>query len=350
MKVIMIGDLHFGYGNDDPWIEKNIELFFTKLESYMLEHGIKNIIQLGDVFHDRRHITHRSMELKRRTFERMVVENNFIAYVITGNHDAMYKETLQPNAIRELFGTIDNFHVIDKPETFTIGNVDMDFIPWMCKSNFSEVGKFIKESKSKYCFGHFELNGFLFYSNQPSHGIDPSFLKGYDKVYSGHFHTINGSGNVLYAGTPYTITFNDVNEERGFWILDTEGDLTDPEFIPNDNIWHKSIVYPSGEMDYESFRDCRVKVTINEIDKQLPTFQSKMESVVDRIEYIDNFAIKNIIKRDNAVEESDVKSKGTPLEIATAYVEEDDGIEDISKDSIKKMLGALYIQALNEME
>jgi hypothetical protein len=39
--------------------------------------------------------------------------------------------------------------------------------------------------------------------------------------------------NISYLGTPYEITFADVNEKKGFHVFDTETRVM--EFVPNEN-------------------------------------------------------------------------------------------------------------------
>ena len=53
-------------------------------------------------------------------------------------------------------------------------------------------------------------------------GMDGELFENYKKVFSGHYHTRSSDGKIFYLGNPYEMFWNDVNDERGFHIFDTE--------------------------------------------------------------------------------------------------------------------------------
>ncbi len=60
-------------------------------------------------------------------------------------------------------------------------------------------------------------------------------LKKSELVVSGHFHTRHekkfGKGTILYCGNPFQMDFGDVDNEKGYYILDL--DTMEYEFTPN---------------------------------------------------------------------------------------------------------------------
>ena len=59
------------------------------------------------------------------------------------------------------------------------------------------------------------------------------------------------ASNILYLGTPYQITFSDVGEQKGFWILDT--DTREMEYIQNKKRMFYTIVYNDLDNNYNNF-------------------------------------------------------------------------------------------------
>lgn len=352
MKFLVVGDLHIGVGSDDKWQENIRKELMTQVIEYAKSNNIKRLVFLGDVFDDRRAITHRSLELNREIIIEPIQQNNLEAIMIIGNHDAMYKNTLKPNAITEVFGKLDNFHVVESAETIMFGDTPIDFISWICNDNIEEILAHIQTTKAKYAFGHFELVGFDYYKGiKAKHGQDPQFLSKYKEFWSGHYHTINGP----YLGTPFTITNNDVNEMRGFWLFDTDN-MSRPLIIPNNKIWHRRFSYPMDasmredySLDISEFENCRVTIDLNDQpDSFFNELESKLESIVDRLEVKNNYVIQNVIDTQNKID-NDIKADGGPLELADENINQNDLINEDDKDIIKKMLNELYINAITKM-
>ena len=79
------------------------------------------------------------------------------------------------------------------------------------------------DARGKYCFGHFEFNGFYMNNNRIcDKGEDPSGVQaaGFEHIYSGNFHGAHTQGNITYLGAPYAQTFNDTGGNRGYYIFD----------------------------------------------------------------------------------------------------------------------------------
>lgn len=335
MKILMLGDLHFGVKQDDAWMQDVQRLLIKQAIEYSKEHGIKQWLQGGDWFDVRKAVTHRTMLFNREIAEN--IQNNGIKVnVCVGNHDATFKNTLTPNACNELLGQFDNFTIHDKPETLKFDGVSIDMIPWICEDNKDYILDFIKNSKSDYCMGHFELNGFKFYKDVDSHGEDPIFLSKYKHVWAGHFHCISHNKNVTYLGTPYTITGGDENDKRGFWIFDTETEKV--EFVPNDTIWHKSIHYPSELTKFDEFKNLSVRLFVTKIDKNLTKFEDALESIV--------YDLKVVSKIDNTVdtikdEEIEIKSV---LDLMYEWIDCVDNLNTDEVSVIKNMTKKLYLE------
>lgn len=345
-KIIIVGDLHIGHTKDDIWREEYISKFLDDVTAYAQKNGIKNIIQTGDVFDSTTGLTHATLKTNNDHFIKNVQDKDLEAYVITGNHDLRYKNTLTPNAVREIFGGQNNFHIFDEPTTVEIEGLKIDMIPWICEDNEERIMNFIKNSDSKMCVGHFELSGFMYNATTPSSGYEPNFLSGYELVISGHYHTINSGANVQYVGTPYTLNFNDVDERRGFWILDTEN-IHDLEFVPNEDMWHKQINYVDDiEINIEDYKNKSVRVIIDtEIDKdKYGEFIDGIAEVAHATKIEDIFTIKNN-KELKSILNSEILVSGGIMDIGAERIMKNDNIEAENKDKQIEILRSLYLEA-----
>lgn len=287
MKILLLGDLHTGIGNDDPWVHEYILDTIKKAVDYSKENDIKVWIQTGDWFDCRKAITHETMKFNRTKIIPLLEEAGITCYLTVGNHDMFKKNKIQPNAPREVLSQYECIKVIDSPETVNFDGVSFDLIPWMSDDNKSEILEFIQNSFSEYCVGHWELSGYYFYKGLKSEGYSADFLKKYREVFSGHFHTISDGGNVTYIGTPYTLTAGDENDPRGFWVFDT--DSHKKEFIQNGKTYHVRITYPSEEkIDVERFKGLSVRLIATVADNGLSKLESALEAVVHKLKVVHN--------------------------------------------------------------
>lgn len=336
MKTLFIGDLHIGVKNDDPWLQ-NIQLdFIRQAIEYSKRNGITRWLQTGDFGDTRRAITHKCLEFTRKIVDEIAAAGIKIDVTI-GNHDMHFRDKISPNFCSEVLTQFSNIAVYDKPTTLDLDGTAFDMIPWICDENQEEVLEFIKNSKSEYCMGHFELAGFYFYKGIASHGSDPAFLSKYKKVFSGHFHTTSESRNILFLGTGFTITSGDENDLRGFWVFDSEtGEHT---HIHNTTMWHRRINYPSQAINPNTVKGLAVRVYVDEVDSDLVKYESDLESVVH--------SLKVIIKQNTvelSEEESDVKVE-TLTDVIKTYIDMHD-VSDVTKQAVTSLAIDLYDEAI----
>jgi galactitol-specific phosphotransferase system IIB component len=61
--------------------------------------------------------------------------------------------------------------------------------------------------------------------------IDVEYFSNFRKVYSGHIHIIQRAKNFTFCGSIFQMDRNDIGDQKGIFILDT--DNGEEEFIPN---------------------------------------------------------------------------------------------------------------------
>ena len=336
MKIMMVGDLHTGIGNDDPWLHDIIKTTFRKMVDYSKANGITTWIQSGDWFDVRKAITHSTMEFNRTVLIPMLEDAGITVYITVGNHDLHFKNKITPNSPREVLSQYDCVKVIDTATTVDFDGVYFDLIPWMCDQNKSEILNHIKTSGASYCVGHWELSGYYFYKNMKSEGVSADFLKKYTRVFSGHFHTISDGGNVSYIGTPYTITANDENDPRGWWVFDTK---TETEaFIPNDVTYHVRVVYPGeSEIDVEALRGRSVRLVATKEDNGLTKLENAIEAVAHSLKVIRN--LESTVTNETGVIE--VKNA---LDMIYEYLDEQN-LDPVESEAVKRHAKELFTEA-----
>ncbi|QAY01234.1 endonuclease subunit [Aeromonas phage Aswh_1] len=340
MKFIMCGDLHLGEGKDSQYVQ-NIQLdFINQMCEYADKNRISVMIQSGDWFDVRAGVTQETLRFMRESV-RPNLETVFDKiHVLVGNHDMHFKNQVMPNSVHENFFSDPLFKVYNEPTTISLGSILFDIIPWECKSNKDQIRKFISESNSEYSIGHWELMGFDFYSGIPSMGgEDKDFLSGYKIAFSGHYHTASKKGNVQYLGSPYTLTMNDCNDIRGFYVFDT--DTEEVEFIPNKNMWHVKGNYSDLDLtDVPKFENKCVQLIIEKEDKDLNKFLTEMEKVCERItqKNLEDFKVGGT---DDEGDEIEVKKV---FQLFREAIEEMD-LDEEHKLLTQKLASSLYTEA-----
>jgi DNA repair exonuclease SbcCD nuclease subunit len=117
-----------------------------------------------------------------------------------------------------MIGLYDNFIVVDK-------RLDLDnitFIPFM-----PDHTKFPLDTK-EICIAHQTFIGADYGYMRPDAGVDAATVQA-EIIISGHIHTRQEFGKVIYPGTPYAQSVNDINQFKGVLIFDTE--TYDKKFI-----------------------------------------------------------------------------------------------------------------------
>ena len=344
MKFAILGDCHYGVRNDSINFHKYFEKFYSEVFfPYCKENDIKLVFQLGDLFDRRKFINFNSLSECKRYFFDELENNNIQLITLLGNHDIYWKESLQVSSSGLILGEYQNILLIDEPFTYTIAGTTIDLIPWICTENETDVFKFIDNSKSDLCFGHFEIAGFPMYRGMTAEeGLSHDMFAKYERVLSGHYHTRSKAENIEYIGTPYEMTWQDAYDPRGFSVFDTE--TRELEFVQNPFTIHTKLTYDDSqevEMPID-LKDKYVKVVV--IHKSdLYKFDQFITKVYDldpaEVKIIDDLSEFNEGTVDEQINLEDTMS------ILDNYIESIQTNED--KEAIKKVMKELYIEALN---
>lgn len=226
-KIAIFSDLHLGvHQNNDFWLgisNKWADWYISKLK----ENNINEIIFCGDFFHYRDEISVKTLNFAKDLLDKF---DDFKITMITGNHDAWYKDTSEINSL-SIFKGYKNIKIYDKLKSVDIGSKLVTFCPWGTK--IDEI------PESDILFGHFELENFKMNAYKIcDHGDDPEkLIQKAPLIFSGHFHreavkTFGAEKNkIIYVGNPFEMDFGDIDSKKGFYILDV--DNLETEWIDN---------------------------------------------------------------------------------------------------------------------
>jgi DNA repair exonuclease SbcCD nuclease subunit len=215
--IAICGDIHFGQRNFNKDVFAQQMMFFEEqFFPYLLENNIKFVVQVGDLFHDRNKIDWYIYNQINQRFLQWFDDNEVKLHLILGNHDLYTKSSLDHNSLSESTKSFKNVIVHDTVDKLVYQKYTLGFVPWIV-----DYKKYNLPDKCDICFGHFDLVGFPMMKGISSkEGLDYTVFKKYKQVYSGHYHCKSETDNVMMVGTPYQLTFNDYNEEKGFYVLD----------------------------------------------------------------------------------------------------------------------------------
>ena len=352
MKLIILGDCHFGMRNDSILFHEYYKKFYQEvLFPYMEENNITTIFQMGDLFDRRKYINFNSLYLAKNYFFDYLREKNITLHTILGNHDISYKNTLEVNSSSLLLNEYENVCIYQQVQTVSYDGIPIDIVPWICDENEDEIFEFIKNSKSQICFGHFEIAGFEMDRGNICHeGIDVNHFNRYDMVLSGHFHHKSKDKNIIYVGTPGEMTWADYNDERGFHVFDT--DTRELEFIQNPYRMFHKITYDDGtqsfeywkEFEFSALKNTYVKVVV--LNKQNPYLFDTVVDSLYKASVADISIVENFNDNMEELDDDIVNQAEDTVTILNKYV--DNLTLDVNSDKLKNLMKELYIEAINK--
>lgn len=203
MKILLIGDPHLKITKFDL-----AQKFLSWVNQVIKDQRPDMVINLGDTFHT--HAVIRSevvTEFKNHVSS--VTELGIPYYYILGNHDCYKPDDSKYHALQPF--DIENFHVID--EVTDVGNMTM--VPYI-----HDFDKFPTQTKP-ICIAHQQFVGCDYGYYRPDIGVDADKVSA-DIIISGHIHKRQMFGKVIYPGTPFAQSVNDIDESKGVMLFDSD--------------------------------------------------------------------------------------------------------------------------------
>mgnify|MGYP003119633123 CR=1 FL=1 len=350
MKIALVTDLHFGARNDNQKVAEFQKKFYDDVFfPYLDKHDIQTVIDLGDTFDRRKFISYTSLKAAKEMFFDPLKHRGINTHIIVGNHDVVYKNTLEVNSIDLLLEGYPAFNEYSSPAVITIDGLDILLMPWICKDNFDQCWDLIRNSSAQVCMGHLELNGFQMYKGMPSYeGWDAEEFGKFDQVFSGHYHHRSTTGNITYLGTAYEMTWSCFEDEKGFHVYDTE--TRELEFISNPNKLFYKVFYDDVDMsydhldtyDFEELAGKYVKMVIK--NKTNPVIFDMFVNGIENVGPINLQVVEDHLNLDLEDDEDIIDEAEDTLTILDTVIEGLDLKSD--KYELRKMMHNLYNEAL----
>lgn len=216
-KAACFTDIHFGMKSGSRLHNKDCEDFIEWFIEEAKKENCEVCIFLGDWHHNRATTDVSTMNYSVSNLEKL---NNAFdkTYLMLGNHDEFYKDKREIHSL-EFARLFPNIVSINAPLT----DGDVTLLPWLVGDEWKKV----KDIKSRYVFGHFELP--LFYMNamvqMPDHGtLQADDFVNQEYVFSGHFHKRQTKGNITYMGNAFPHNYADAwDDDRGMMMLEWGG-------------------------------------------------------------------------------------------------------------------------------
>jgi DNA repair exonuclease SbcCD nuclease subunit len=366
MLIALITDTHFGCKNDSLLFQDAFKRFYhDTFFPTLRERGIRTIIHGGDLFERRKFINFHVLYRTRTEFLEVLDAGGYDTHLLVGNHDTYFRDSNDVNSLTELLHKrYPNFHIYEEPQEIVFDGLRMLFVPWLNESNMPTGLDMIKRSKAPVLIGHLEVSGFHMDQTQIcEHGMDRAVFKRFKRVFSGHFHHPSKEGNIQYLGSPYEMTFADVNDPRGFYIFDTK--TLELEFIENPHKMFFRLVYDDrdesthGAMlakDFSAYQNKFVRVVVpyktnpilyeQWIDKLAQADPADFQVSEQYSLEVSEEAEDEIAKQIETFRENDpATSSNTTLGIVNAYI--DAMGMDIDRDRLKDIIRELFIEAVS---
>jgi len=259
-KLAIITDTHLEARNGSATFRQLFREYYRDVFfPYIKQNNIKTILHGGDFFDNRNHVTIAGINYIIHEFLPLLEDSGATMYVIAGNHDTMYRNTNDLNSLA-ILSTSPNVNVVyDKLEIIeTGGSKKIVLCPWLNASTEDLLPELQGLATDDYILlGHFEIEGAKMYKNSKvcEHGTDAATFKGFNQVWSGHFHHKSRYGsNIQYLGALFHYTWQDYDDWRGFHLYDPHTNELEP--IENEYCLFSAVDYETAlELDDSDLKD-----------------------------------------------------------------------------------------------
>lgn len=224
----MFTDIHWGAKGNSELHNQDCQRFIEWVGSIISANpSIDSIAFLGDWYENRSAINILTMKYSQIGAETV---NSFglPVFFCIGNHDLFYRHTrdvYSPITFRHL----SNINIIDHTQIVpNLGPKGSLLVPYLFHDEYASLTQY--QSTTPVWFGHFEFKGFVVtgYSVTLEEGPDAGLFTDVKRIFSGHFHKRQVSGNVAYIGNTFPTNFGDAGDRRrgvAIYTHDTD-DLT----------------------------------------------------------------------------------------------------------------------------
>jgi DNA repair exonuclease SbcCD nuclease subunit len=203
--------------------------------------GIKTIIFVGDLFHDRQKIDVLTYQRTFEIFKKHLIDepDGLTVYLLLGNHDLWHSTKWDVSSVFPL-AAMPGVEIIDKPCVKEMFGKQVGFLPYT-HDPISDL----KGLMGEVLFAHVAIDDALWnvrYNIRSEVAIEhdgdmvkvgPEIFDGWDRVFLGHYHAAQKlTDTVEYVGSPLQLTFGEAFQDKFIVAYDFNSDAR--EYIKND--------------------------------------------------------------------------------------------------------------------
>jgi DNA repair exonuclease SbcCD nuclease subunit len=257
MKTLRMGDPHVKITN----LEESEKLMQFVLETARL-HNVDTIELLGDLFDTMSIIRLEVLEFWRVWLWKLSQE--FITIVLVGNHDQSGNRNSPQHSLSSfVMLNPDRLWIIERAALI----VGIGYLPYIHDNDtFVKEANTLAELGAKFLVSHTEYAGSQFDNGMYApHGVNPDLIDTrLEKLLSGHVHTEQEFGRVIYPGTARWASVSDANKRKGIWIYehDLTGSMIGREFLSTGGVVEPivAIAWKEGEPTPQLADGARISV------------------------------------------------------------------------------------------
>lgn len=216
--------------------------------------NIKDIVFLGDLFHDRQKIDVLTYQKTFEVLEKYLLNNKINLYLLLGNHDLWHNQkwdVSSVNPLRNLPGVV----VINEPTVRAISDDHLfGFLPYTHDpiEDLKKIEKYWEQECSKRKIdppkimgAHIAVDGAVWnvkYNTRAEVSIEhdgdmvkvgPNIFNKWNKVFLGHYHAEQKMSDIVeYVGSPLQLSFGEAFQNKHIIIYDIEKNSC--EYVTND--------------------------------------------------------------------------------------------------------------------
>lgn len=287
MKCLYVGDPHIKPNNIDE-----ADRLMDFVNDLALSKKVDRITILGDLMHTHAVVRLEVLEFWDQWLDTLSEVQDLV--VLVGNHDQSGNFSSDNNSLR-VFQRMKKktLHIVEYPKV--IGS--FGYISYIHdRDKFVEIANnLIDNYGAKIIICHQTFDGAKYESGiYAPDGINPDLIKA-PLIISGHIHSRQAFGKVIFPGTPKWDSASDANEQKGVWIFehdDLTGAILNTEFFSTENVVTPIIrlTWKEGEEMPTFPENAKTAIELvgssSWIDKQKPLLKGKASistKITDRV-------------------------------------------------------------------
>ena len=347
-RIWILGDMHFGVrSNSLEWLETQKDFYDNQFIPTLLENYEEGdiLVQVGDVFDNRQSINIKVLHYSVDLFERL--GKILPTHIICGNHDIWAKKSNDVSSIDAL-KWIPNVQIYKEPNTFNWCGREILLMPWR-RDTEHEVETLQEYPKAEIVFCHSEVKGIKLNSKVDNHhGTNSESYDRFTAVYSGHIHYRQRRGKLRMVGTPYELTRSDMNNTKGFDLVNLD-DMQETFF--ENTISPKFVKFNLTQLYNVPLGELKEKIRNNYVDLYVPSniaTTSALSRLINKVQRISRKIDPNIYEQDSYIDGEmydmeqieDLYKNYNILHLCNLYVDSlghDENTKIQIKDRLKKL-------------